>query len=411
VAFTFRASENAGYRPGLRLLAGDVEFPQLVLKRAELQHNIAAMSAFCAARDISIAPHAKTSMAPAIIRRQLDAGAWGMTVATMSQLRVCLEAGVPRILLANELVNPAAAAWLGEALSARPGPARAGPAVYCIADSAAGVSRLAEGWRMSGCQRPLPVLVEVGVPAGRTGCRTPAEAEAVARAVARHPELSLAGVEAFEGILGSGRSAEDLGRVDAFLHEVTKCAERLDRLGLLADATEVVLSAGGSLYFDRVSEALRAARLSRPYRVVIRSGCYAFHDHAERAGEPLLAGADGATELIPALQLCCEVVSVPEPGLAIAGFGKRDAPYDGGLPVVLGRLTGENGTLEPCADLTVTGLNDQHAFISVGPSAHLAVGDRLACGIIHPCTAFDKWRRLALVDENYRVLETIDTFF
>lgn len=402
MGFTFRTD----YAAGLSLLDRDVEFPQLVLKQAPFQHNLAAMDAFCAAREVLLAPHAKTSMAPALIRRQLDAGAWGVTVATMSQLRVCLEAGAPNIILAHELVNPAAAAWLGGTLAAR-----AGHQVFCLADSAAVAGRLAEGWRESGNPDPLPVLLEVGAPGGRTGCRTPEEAQAVARAVAGHPELRLSGVEAFEGVLGGSRTGEELARVDEFLATVTTCAERLDRDGLLAGAPEIMLSAGGSLYFDRVAEVLRTARLSRPYRVVLRSGCYAFHDHAERAGAPLLAGADGRTELIPALELWGEVVSVPEPGLAIAGFGRREAPYDAALPVVLGRLAGENGTLEPLPGATVTGLNDQHAYLRTGPDVTLAVGDRLACGIVHPCTAFDKWRRLALVDEQYRVLETIDTFF
>lgn len=136
MGFTFRTE----YVPGLSLLDRDVEFPQLVLKRAELDRNLAAMDAFCAARGVSLAPHAKTSMAPALIRRQLDAGAWGVTVATMSQLRVCLDAGAPNLIFAHELVNPAAAAWLGETLAAR-----RGQRVYCLADSAAGASLMAEG--------------------------------------------------------------------------------------------------------------------------------------------------------------------------------------------------------------------------------------------------------------------------
>jgi D-serine deaminase-like pyridoxal phosphate-dependent protein len=78
--------------------------------------------------------------------------------------------------------------------------------------------------------------------------------------------------------------------------------------------------------------------------------------------------------------------------------------------VFLGRLTDEAGTLEPLPGVTVTALNDQHAYLETA-GTDLAVGDRIACGIVHPCTAFDKWRQLALVDERYRVLETIDTFF
>lgn len=176
--------------------------------------------------------------------------------------------------------------------------------------------------------------------------------------MAGHPELSLSGVEAFAGILGAGRTGAELARVDKFLRHVTACAERLDRDGLLTRSAEILLSAGGSFYFDRVAGIFRAASLSRPPRVVLRSGCYAFHDHGDHPGAPLLLGADGRTELVPALELWSEVVSVPEPGLAIAGFGRREAPYDAALPVVLGRLADADGTLGPLPGVTVTALND-----------------------------------------------------
>ena len=412
--FAFRSGPDAGSPQGTCILTDAVEYPQLVLKRAEFEHNLAAMREFCAAKGVALAPHAKTSMAPAIINRQLAAGAWGMTVASVGQLRVCLEIGVPVMLLANELVNPAAARWLGEAMAGRPE-----QRVYCVVDSAAGVARLADGWRASGNPGPLPVLLELGIPGGRCGCRTEAEAESVARAVAGRPELCLAGVEAFEGIMpGSrqgSRSADGLRAVDEFLRRLGDLAVRLDRLGLLSQEAEPVLTAGGSLYFDRVAEILSAVRLSRPHRVVLRSGCYAFHDHANHVAHPgrsaPLAGAAGATELRPALEVWCEVVSVPEPGQAIAALGRRDAPYDAGFPVVLARRPAAGGPVEPCAGVSVTAMNDQHAYLSLPAGSPLAVGDLLGCGIIHPCTAFDKWRRIALVDENYRVLDTIETCF
>lgn len=404
--FAFRSGPGAGSAPGTCVLTDAVEYPQLVLKQAEFEHNLAAMREFCMARGVSIAPHAKTMMAPAIIDRQLAVGAWGVTVASVGQLRVCLEAGVPVMLLANELVNPAAARWLGAALAGRPG-----QQAYCIADSAAGVARLADGWRASGNPSRLPVLVELGIPGGRTGCRTHEQAETVAHAIAGRRELCLAGVEAFEGILSGGRTAAGLRAVDEFLASVAALAVRLDRLGLLATEAEPVLTAGGSQYFDRVAEALCGVTLSRPHRVVLRSGCYAFHDHAEHPEGSPLAGADGRTELRPALEAWCEVVSVPEPGLALAALGKRDAPYDAGFPVVFARRPAAGGPAEPCAGVTVTAMNDQHAYLSVPADSELAVGDLLGCGVIHPCTAFDKWRRIALVDEGYRVLDTIDTYF
>ncbi len=404
--FAFRSGPDAGSAPGTCVLTDAVEYPQLVLKQAEFEHNLTAMREFCVARGVSIAPHAKTSMAPAIIARQLAGGAWGMTVASVGQLRVCLEAGVPVMLLANELVNPAAARWLGEALACRPG-----QQAYCIADSAAGVIRLADGWRASGNPGRLPVLVELGMPGGRTGCRTHEQAETVGRAIAGRPELCLAGVEGFEGIVPDGRTAAGLRRVDAFLASLAALAVRLDGLGLLDAETEPVLTAGGSQYFDRVADVLRGVTLSRPHRVVLRSGCYAFHDHAEHPGGSPRAGAGGTTELRPALEAWCEVVSVPEPGLALAALGKRDAPYDAGFPMVFARRPAAGGPVAPCPGVTVTAMNDQHAYLSVQAGAELAVGDLLGCGIIHPCTAFDKWRRIALVDASYRVLDTIDTYF
>jgi len=120
VSFFFRSGPQAGAAPGTWMMSGDMEFPQLVLKQHEFEHNLAAMRDFCAARGVSIAPHAKTTMAPAIMQRQLDAGAWGLTVANLSQLQVCLHAGAPVVLLANELVNPKAVQWLGQTLANRP---------------------------------------------------------------------------------------------------------------------------------------------------------------------------------------------------------------------------------------------------------------------------------------------------
>jgi len=401
-----RKDGDTDQRLGASLLSGELELPCLVLKNAELEHNIEAMRAYCASNGVSIAPHVKTTMAPAIIRRQLAAGAWGVTVATMQQLRVCLDLGTERILLANELVDAAAAARLAYELSERPS-----QEVYCLVDSVSGVDRLAHGLRASGTERKLPVLIELGVMNGRTGCRTLPEAATIARAVARNEELSLAGVEGFEGILGKSRSREELARVDEFLKTITCGARQLEGAGLFGDAPEVVLSAGGSMYFDRVVEIFNSAKLGRPCRVVLRSGCYVTHDHGNYVDPPPLPAAGGGNELRPALELWSEIVSVPEPGRAIAGFGRRNAPFDAGLPVVLAKLSPGCTRLEPCTYPAVTGLNDQHAYLDTSAGPALGVGDRVVLGIVHPCTAFDKWRQVLLIDETYSVLETIDTFF
>jgi D-serine deaminase-like pyridoxal phosphate-dependent protein len=61
--------------------------------------------------------------------------------------------------------------------------------------------------------------------------------------------------------------------------------------------------------------------------------------------------------------------------------------------------------------MQVTKLNDQHAFVRLPEDDPLAVGDRLGCGLAHPCTVFDKWRVIPVVDEGYRVLEVVETAF
>jgi D-serine deaminase-like pyridoxal phosphate-dependent protein len=136
---------------------------------------------------------------------------------------------------------------------------------------------------------------------------------------------------------------------------------------------------------------------------VLRSGCYLTHD------DGLYARVSPLPELRPALELWAHVLSCPEPGLAIAGFGKRDAPYDLGLPTVLALLRAG----APCAPegaLVVEAMADQHAFIR-DPSGSLRVGDVLRCGISHPCTAFDKWSLIAVVDDDDLVVDAVRTLF
>jgi D-serine dehydratase len=407
MTFTLRTIDDRDSVIGANLLGPGFELPRLVLKRSALEHNLATMAEFCQAHGVFLAPHAKTTMAPKILQRQVDSGAWAMTVASVQQLQVCARSGITRVLVANEIVNPHAAQWLGRELEARGGELEA----YCLVDSAAGVSGLSAGLRSSGLSRPLPVLVELGLPGGRTGTRSIDQAVAVGRAVAASPELELAGVEGFEGILGATRSPETLDKVDAFLGQMNALAHRIEDEGLFGQAGEVILSAGGSTFFDRAAIVLGSAELRSPTRVVLRSGCYVTHDHGSYGGPSPLAGAAGQPAFIPALELWSDVLSTPEPGRAIAGYGRRDAPFDAGLPVALARVPAGTESFPMPVAASVTGLNDQHAYIDTTSAPELEVGDRLVCGIRHPCTAFDKWRTVLMVDDGYEVVDIVDTFF
>jgi D-serine dehydratase len=189
--------------------------------------------------------------------------------------------------------------------------------------------------------------------------------------------------------------------------------------GSLEVPQEAIITAGGSTFFDIVAQRLTAMRDPGPTRVVIRSGCYLTHDSGQYEGEfpalarrlpPDLASSLGAMH--PALFVWSCVQSRPEAGLALLTMGKRDASYDAGLPVPLlhGRI-GESRTTPLDRNWRIDRMNDQHAYLHLPDGADVAIGDLICCGISHPCTTFDKWREIHIVEDDWTVAETIQTFF
>ncbi len=395
---------------GLSLRAGDLLLPVMVLHEEALAHNLETMARWCRRHSVSLAPHGKTTMAPQLFHRQLEAGAWAITAATVSQAAIMRQNGVPRVLIANEVLDPAGIGWLAQVMDEDPG-----FEVFCLVDSAASVARLDRMLAARGAGRPLPVLVELGVESGRAGARGDEEASAVAAAVAASDRLVLAGVECFEGVIGPGVSAAAVERVEALLGRVRALARELDAAGLFADVPEILLSAGGSVFFDRAARLDDVGELSRPVRVVVRGGCYLTHDDgAYEELSPFGAAREDSEEsdrLWPALELWSAVLSRPEPELAIIGFGKRDAPYDAGLPRARRIIRADLDVPVAAGELEVLALNDQHAMVRVAPGFRLEVGETVTFGISHPCTAFDKWSLLPVVNGSDEVIGAVRTFF
>lgn len=398
---------------GWNVLHADTSFPVAVLKTAALKHNLEWMRAFCERHGVLLAPHGKTTMSPQLFGAQLANGAWGITLASASQVQVAHRFGVRRVLLANQLIAPADIRSILALL-------RGDPDFACVvlADSLAGVARLAQAVAAHPLQRPLPVLVELGLAGKRAGCRTPEEALTVARAIAGAPGLLLAGFEGYEGLLVSEDRESDLRAVDAFLAQLVALAQSADDEGLFT-GTEILLSAGGSSYFDLVARGFaRAGSLSKPVKAILRSGCYLTSDHGlyERHIRELNVREDEGEGLRPALEVWSMVQSRPEPTLAILTMGKRDASHDAGLPVPLAWHRPGPGVPHPLPEgAAIAKMNDQHAYLRL-PEGHplcseLAVGDLVGCGISHPCTTFDKWKLLLEVDDNYAVRGAINTFF
>ncbi|MBX9400471.1 amino acid deaminase [Lysobacter sp. BMK333-48F3] len=395
---------------GLNVLDGRLSYPVAVLRDSTVAHNIAWMREFVERAGALLAPHGKTTMSPQLFRAQLDAGAWAITLATVPQLQVAYRFGVRRVLLANQPVASADIESLAALLRDDPG-----FEAWVLVDSSAGAQRLQQTMQSIAPLRRLPVLVELGAAQGRTGARGVDAALALAREVAAAPRLRLAGVEGYEGLwVGADREA-DLRRVDALLAQLVELTRRCDAERLF-DGEEILLSAGGSAYFDRVAAAFAELRdSSRPLRRVLRSGCYLTSDHGFYHGlqREMRTRHDASFRhgLQPALEVWAMVQSRPEPELALLTLGKRDASYDIDLPRPLCWHRPGDGAPRPLREARIVKMNDQHAYLELPPDHPLQVGDLVAAGISHPCTTFDKWSVLLTVDDGYRVTGAINTFF
>lgn len=392
---------------GWNLRRGDSLLPSIVLKRSALTHNIATMADYCREHGVVLVPHAKTSMAPQLLAEQRASGAWGFTVASTSQAVTLRALGFDHLLLASQMVEPQAVRWVAEQLR--------DPAFefLVLVDSLDAVAIMDETLRECQAPRPLRVLVELGQVGGRTGCRTPETAEGIVRAVRATSTLEFAGVEGFEGLILADTLEATVDGVDVFLASLRDLVERLARGGAFDHLDQVVVSAGGSAYFDRVIEYLADFDIGRPVITMLRSGCYVTHDHEMYESTSALAGRGDGTSarLIPAFELWGAVWSRPEPNLAIVGIGKRDAPTDYLLPLPLCVIQRDGRERPATGSFRVTGLNDQHAYLWVPDDDPLAPGDRITFGISHPCTAFDKWRLIPVVDDEYNIVDAIETFF
>ncbi|NEC50793.1 amino acid deaminase, partial [Actinospica acidiphila] len=150
--------------------------PVLALSAERLEHNLAALETYAERHGLAFAPHGKTSMAPQLFHRQIERGAWGITLAVPHQVRVAREFGVERVFLANELVDAAALRWIAAEQDADPA-----FRFVCYVDSVRGVELMDTA--LAGASRPVDVVVELAAGEGaRTGARTEAECAAVADA-------------------------------------------------------------------------------------------------------------------------------------------------------------------------------------------------------------------------------------
>ncbi|MFF2405415.1 alanine racemase [Streptomyces sp. NPDC058092] len=390
------------------LFTGGFTTPVLALSAESVEHNLALLETYAERHGLAFAPHGKTSMSPQLFARQLAYGAWGITAAVPHQARVYRAYGIRRIFLANELVDAVALRWLAGELDRDPD-----FRFICYVDSVRGVELMDEALRAAGASRPVDVVVELGAGEGaRTGARTEADCAAVADAVAATGTLRLVGVAGYEGEVPEA-SGE---RVREWLRRLVALAVGFDRAGRFAASVaageEIVISAGGSAWFDAVADVFAdVPDLSGAVLKLLRSGAYVSHDdvHYRHLTPFNRVPEEGALQ--PAFRLWAQVVSRPSPEQAFLNAGKRDAAYDLDLPQAQVVRSGRDGTVRPATGVTVSGLSDQHTWVRTEPGAELEVGDWVGMGLSHPCTSFDKWQLIPLVAADGTVTDYIRTFF
>lgn len=385
------------------LLAEDVCLPAALVKKTALENNISWMQRYADARGVSLAPHGKTTMTPWIFQAQQQAGAWAIGVGSAWQASAAMASGIQRVLMVNQLVGKANM----QVVSQLKAHYRAVDFICCV-DSAANARALSAFF--SARQQTLDVLIELGVPGGRCGCRSVEDALALAQLVADLPGLTLRGLELYEGVL---HGDDPQPQVEALLQQAATLA---CRMAPLVDG-EFILTGAGTVWYDVVCNVWLAAQKPPRCRIVIRPGCYITHDMGiyDIAQRELIArdpiACDLAGDLTSALELMAMVQSVPEADRAVVNFGKRDCAFDAGLPQPVAHYRNGRALPLPANEIVSVGIMDQHCMLRLAPGCDVQVGDIIVFGTSHPCLTFDKWKTLLLVDDEYTVLEELDTLF
>ena len=166
--------------------------PALVLEQGAFDRNLARMATIANSRGVKLRPHAKTHKSVEVARRQIAAGAIGVSCTILREAEAMVEGGVPGVLLTSPVVPAGAIARL-IALAKRATP----EGLMVVIDDLRNAAALSEA--AASLHHPLRVLVDFGSGYNRTGTPTEADAVALAEAIAALPHLKLCGLQAYAG--------------------------------------------------------------------------------------------------------------------------------------------------------------------------------------------------------------------
>lgn len=391
---------------GWNILREEVSLPIAVISQSAITNNARWMAEFCNRSGVQLAPHGKTTMAPALFKTQLEAGAWGITLATVPQVMNAVNNGIKRIILANQLVGKFHFQQIANMLRENE------VEFYCFADSTENLHQLGGAFENQNVQ--LNILLEIGVPNGRCGWRNIKNVNELIAVIEQYPNLKLAGIGFYEGVI-HGENADE--QVQKFVESVFALADELNQREVFS-LDKPIITGAGSAWYDIVASTLNQQDINNQFNLIVRPGCYLIHDTGiyQEAQDAILKRSELACDitgsLSSSLTLWAYIVSVPEDGLAIVGLGKRDVAFDAGLPTPELFYSIDNQAISKVTNsMQVCKIMDQHCMLEFDNSLQLKVGDIVCFSTSHPCLTFDKWREIAVADDNWVVRTTLSTYF
>jgi D-serine deaminase-like pyridoxal phosphate-dependent protein len=372
------------------LFTSNFQFPIMVINEKALKNNIDRMASYCKSVGAELAPHVKTTMSPQIAQMQTKAGAYALTIANFWQASIFLSFGFKKLIIANEVLDPSAIAEIS-----RLNKDKVAEIIFYV-DSLAGLEIVKNHTPAAGEQN---LLIEIGTDEGRGGVRDLDEVTAIAKTIAADSRLKLRGVTGFEGAVpAAARSKKGEKRLAAFCQKIVAAAERA--YPYKSEAV-FIISAGGSAYFEIVAEELN--KFAKEKILLLRSGGYVTHD--SKYYEEIYPFRNLDQRFKPAIEVWAQIISTPETNFGVLNLGKRDIGNDLHNPIPFAKYASGLGVFSG----EIEKLNDQHAYLR--SKQDFAVSQLVGMGISHPCTTFDKWRLIPLVNDNYDVVDCLYTFF
>ncbi len=311
----------------------EIDTPALVLDLDAFEHNLDRMTALLAPTGARLRAHAKTHKSPVIAHLQLARGAVGQCVQKTAEAEILAWAGVPDILVSNEVIAPAKLARLAAL-------ARITRIAVC-ADDLAGIAAIEAA--AEAARTRLTVLVEIDAGAGRCGVTPGPEAVALAQRIAGSPHLCFGGLQAYQGSAQHRRSpAERAALIGTAVEGARRTVEQLRQQGIACP----IVGGGGTGSF-----ALEAAS---GVFTEIQAGSYIFMDadygrNLDETGAPV-------STFRQSLFVLSQVMSAPRPGIAVLDAGHKAVAVDSGLPLVWNR-----------PDLRFVSASDEHGKLEAAP--------------------------------------------